>query len=102
MFQHLLNDKKRPQPKIDLTASNHGRRSAHRQDIHGTATHHALHEAFHLRLDLCHLVEGRIQLVESTPTLKNISVESNWIISETPRELKKSTLKPLTVVITTS
>lgn len=99
MFQHLLNDKKRPQPKIDLLQTM-CRRSAHRQDIHGTATHHALHEAFHLRLDLCHLVEGRIQLVESTP-LKNI-MESNWIISETPRELKKSTLKPLTVVITTS
>ena len=53
------------------------RRSAHRQDIHGTATHHALHEAFHLRLDLCHLV-APVSLVSSWlsqhPKLKNISV----------------------------
>lgn len=121
MFQHLLNDKKRPQPKIDLTASTHDV-----QEI-GAPTRHSWHGHAPCPSRSFSSASGSLPPSDVSFTVflafgKNKPIQRSnlvgWVNTHLEKyhrgsqigsflkplgwELKKSTLKPLTVVINTT
>ena len=121
MLQHLLNDQKRPQPKIDLTASTHDV-----QEI-GAPTRHSWHGHAPCPSRSFSSASGSLPPSRASFTgffcfweeQTHTKVESSWLSQHPPwkisawsqigsflkplgSELKKSTLKPPTVVINTT